>query len=184
MDHAMKRQFTAAFASVVLGAFALSMPAMAQSATVPDEPVMSKTHPGEVQVDPYAQSNDNAGAAPITDPKVLAAFGGMDGVGRIVDDLVERVQADPRTSEIFKASDFVRLRRTLKEQFCYILGGGCDYTGRDMKSVHTDHGVTNKEFGALVEQLQLAMDKEGVPFAMQNRLLAKLAPMKRDTVNR
>jgi hemoglobin len=140
--------------------------------------------PGEEAVDPYTISNANAGASPITDPSVFAAFGGKDGVGRIIDDLVDRVQVDDRTSEIFKAADFVRLRRTLKEQVCYVLGGGCDYTGRDMKSVHADQGVTVAEFNALVELLQKSMDKEGVPFAMQNRLLAKLAPMKRETVVR
>jgi hemoglobin len=76
------------------------------------------------------------------------------------------------------------LRRTLKEQFCYILNGGCAYSGRDMKSVHADHGVTTAEFNALVEILQAAMAREGVAFSSQNRLLAKLAPMKRDTVTR
>ena len=36
----------------------------------------------------------------------------------------------------------------------------------------------------LVENLQWAMRREGVPFAAQNRLLAKLAPMKRVIVER
>jgi len=37
---------------------------------------------------------------------------------------------------------------------------------------------------ALVENLQMAMEKEGVPFQTQNRFLAKLAPMKRDIVDK
>jgi hemoglobin len=37
---------------------------------------------------------------------------------------------------------------------------------------------------ALIENLQFAMDKEGVPFAAQNKLLAKLAPQQRDIVER
>ncbi|MBU1289470.1 MAG: group 1 truncated hemoglobin, partial [Alphaproteobacteria bacterium] len=102
----------------------------------------------------------------------------------IVDDLVDRVIVDPRIEGIFRASDLVRLRRTLKEQFCYLLGGPCDYTGRDMVEAHKDQGITMREFNALVESLQLAMDTEGVPFAMQNRLIAKLAPMQRDVVTR
>ncbi len=32
----------------------------------------------------------------------------------------------------------------------------------------------------MVEDLQKAMDKEGVPFATQNRFLARLAPMEHD----
>lgn len=149
-------------------------------ATPPAMPVP----PGELEVDPYEMSNENAGATPIRDPRLFEAFGGVDGISRIVDDMVERSVADPRIADIFRASDLVRLRRTLKEQFCYLLGGPCYYTGRTMRDSHVDHGITNAEFNALVENLQLAMDAEGVPFRAQNRLLALLAPMQRDIVTR
>lgn len=138
----------------------------------------------EKPVDPYTQSNANAGATPVADPKLLAAFHGKDGVARIVDDLVTHAVADPRLAEIFHATDLERLRRTLKEQLDYVLGAGVDYTGRDMKTAHKDQGINTAEFNILVELLQQAMDREGVPFAAQNRLLAKLAPMKRDVVTR
>lgn len=36
----------------------------------------------------------------------------------------------------------------------------------------------------MVEHLQAAMRAEGVPFAAQNRFLAKLAPMRGDVVER
>lgn len=145
---------------------------------------ISPVPPGEEEVDAYTVSDANAGATPVDGQELFAAFHGHEGISRIVDDLVEQVLKNPQLTEIFKASDFVRLRRTLKEQFCHILNGGCSYTGRDMKSVHADHGVTTAEFNALVEVLQAAMTREGVPFSAQNRLLAKLAPMKRDTVTR
>ncbi|MES2897584.1 MAG: group 1 truncated hemoglobin [Pseudomonadota bacterium] len=138
----------------------------------------------ETPVDPYVQSNANAGAAPFAGDAMLAAFHGREGVGRIVDDLVDRSIADPRIAEIFKATDLVRLRRTLKEQIAYLLGAPVDYTGRDMRSVHKDQGVNTAEFNALVENLQAAMEREGVAFRAQNQLLAKLAPMKRDVVVR
>jgi hemoglobin len=35
----------------------------------------------------------------------------------------------------------------------------------------------------LVEVLQQAMDAQGIAFGVQNRLLARLAPMHRDIVN-
>lgn len=141
-------------------------------------------HPGEEPVDPYTVSDANAGAKPYADDALFRAFNGQDGVSRIVDDLVAFSVADPRIAEIFKAHDLVRLRRTLKEQFCYLLGGGCAYTGRDMAAAHKDMGLQTADFNALVEQLQRAMRKEGVGFHAQNRLLAKLAPMKRVMVER
>ena len=139
---------------------------------------------GEEPVDPYTQSDANAGATPFAGDKVWQAFHGKDGVSRIVEDFVARNQADPRISDIFRNQDMVRLRRTLKEQFCYILGGGCAYTGRDMKTAHKDIGIQRADMAALVENLQAAMRAERVPFAAQNRLLAKLAPMHRNVVER
>ena len=138
----------------------------------------------EQPVDPYVQSNANAGAAPFGDGGLLAQFHGAAGVGRIVDDLLDGVTKDPRTAEIFKATDMERLRRTLNEQLVYLLGGKADYTGRDMKTAHKNQGVQQTDFNILVEYLQGAMDHEKVPFRAQNRLLAKLAPMQRDVVVR
>jgi hemoglobin len=140
--------------------------------------------PGEKPVDPYTQSNANAGATPMSDAKVFEAFHGKAGIDRVVDEMVERNFADPRIKDFFAAADKVRLKRTLAEQFCYILGGGCAYTGKDMKSSHKDQGTTNKDMNAVIENLQLAMDKERVPFFAQNKLLAKLAPQQRDIVEK
>ncbi|MBP8247311.1 MAG: group 1 truncated hemoglobin [Phenylobacterium sp.] len=138
----------------------------------------------EKPVDPYTQSNANAGAIPFTGDQMLAAFHGRDGVARIVDDALDRSVADPKLREIFHATDMERLRRTLKEQVAYLLGAAVAYTGRDMKTTHKDQGINTAEFNILVEHLQLAMDREGVAYRHQNQLLAKLAPLKRDVVTR
>lgn len=140
--------------------------------------------PGEEPVASYSQSDANAGARPFANDRLWQAFHGSAGVSRIVDDLVARNQKDSRISDIFRNQDMVRLRRTLKEQFCYLLGGGCTYTGRDMKTAHKDMGIQRADMAALVENLQAAMRAEHVAFAAQNRLLSKLAPMHRAVVER
>lgn len=147
-------------------------------------PMSLAAQEAELPVDPYPISNENAGAEPLTQDNTFRAFNGQDGIDRIFDDLVDRCIIDPRIDGVFRASDLVCLRRTLKEQFCYILDGPCDYTGRNMVDSHRDHGITSSEFNALVENLQIAMNAEGVPFRHQNKLVAKLAPMKRDVVTR
>ena len=139
---------------------------------------------GEEAVAPYAHHDANAGATPFAGDAMWRAFHGREGVDRLVEDFVGRNTRDPRIADIFKGQDLVRLRRVLKEQFCYILGGGCTYSGRDMKTAHTNMGVQQADMGALVENLQAAMSAGQVPFAAQNRFLAKLAPMKRDVVTR
>ena len=51
-----------------------------------------------------------------------------------------------------------------------------------MKQAHAGLHITRAAFNALVEDLQAAMDENKVPYAAQNRLLAKLAPMSHDIV--
>ena len=142
------------------------------------------SHPGEEPVEPYEIADANAGATPYAHDRHFRAFGGREGIDRIVDRFVALNVADPRIGDVFRGHDLVRIRRTLKEQFCYILGGGCAYTGRDMRSSHANMGVQMADFTALVDNLQRAMTDEQVPFRAQNRLLVKLAPMYRDTVER
>ena len=136
----------------------------------------------EEPVAPYVHANANAGTTPFQGTRMWRDFHEAAGVARIVDGLVDRSIVDPRISDIFKGQDMVRLRRTLKEQFCYILGGGCDYSGRTMHEAHANMGIQDADMGALVDNLQRAMNADRVPFASQNRFLAKLAPMRRTVV--
>ena len=132
---------------------------------------------GEFAVDPYGQTNANAGAEPFASPGMADQFGGQSGIRELTDRLVELSLIDPRLSDIFKGHDLVRFRRVLFEQFCYILAAGCNYSGRDMRVAHADMALQRKDLNALVESLQLAMKERRIPFVIQNKLLAKLAPM-------
>lgn len=146
----------------------------------------AQRHPqtGELPVEPYEQSNTNAGATPFAGTRMADHLGGQEGIRQIADRFTELNFQDPRIAAIFEGHDEVRFRRTIFEQFCYILGAGCDYTGRDMAASHQGLGARKGDLNAVVENLQQAMRENGVPFAVQNRFLAKLAPMSRDVVER
>jgi len=159
----------------------MSIPLLIAAALTAAPPAPPAT--AEQPVDSYVQSDANAGTTPIPGDAVYKSLHERAGIDRIVVDMIARCQRDPRISDIFKGTDLVRLHRTLVEQLCYISGGPCHYSGRDMKAAHKDMGLQNHDFNALVEDLQAAMDQEGVPFRDQNRLLAKLAPMQRTTVD-
>lgn len=174
----MRLAFAVAAAVALAPLAAAAQPTAPQAAAVPAPP------PGEKPVAPYVQSNANAGATPVRGTATFRAFHGVAGLQRIASTFVDRDLADPRIKDIFAAADQVRLKRTLTEQFCYLLNGGCTYTGRDMASAHKRQGLQNADFNALVENLQAAMDQEHVPFRDQNVLLAKLAPMQRVVVER
>jgi hemoglobin len=160
----------------------------AEIAEVPTEIEIVEEKPdpvtGEFAVDPYTQTNDNAGAKPFATTNISAQFGGQVGIRQITNRLVDLSVDDPRISEIFKGQDMVRLRRTLFEQFCYILAAGCDYSGRDMRSAHANMGLERNDLNALVENLQRAMDERDIAFSTQNKFLAKLAPMDSDVLQK
>ena len=129
-----------------------------------------------------AQAQSTVPDAPViaTDDRLYMAFGGHDGLVRIMDDFMVNLLADSRTEPFFGPSDQVKIKALLVEQFCVILGGPCTYSGRTMKEAHQGMGVGEADFYALVEALQRAMDKNKVPFSAQNKLLAALAPQHRD----
>lgn len=162
----------------------LAAPTFAQDDFAAPPVVMSTEHLDEEAVEPYERSNAHAGATPFEGTAMWEAFHGEAGVSRLVDAFVARITTDPRIAGTFVSHDLVRLRRVLKEQFGYILGGPATYTGRDMESSHRDLGLQASDMGALVENLQIAMSEEGIAFPAQNRFLAKLAPMRRDVVTR
>lgn len=114
------------------------------------------------------------------DSSTFEDFGGKPGLVRIMDDLMINLIDDPRTRDFFNNEKQDFIKAMLVEQMCELLDGGCTYTGRDMQTAHAHLSINRAEFNALVESFQLAMDKHGVPFASQNKLLAKLAPMHRD----
>ena len=115
---------------------------------------------------------------------LFADMGGQAGIDRIVDASVDNYLADDRIKAIFDESNTDRIRAQFKVQFCQVAGGPCKYEGHDMTEAHKGLHLTNANFNAVVEDLQAAMEKVGVPFAVQNRFLARLAPMQHQVVTK
>lgn len=111
-------------------------------------------------------------------------LGGQKAIVAVVDDFVGNVAADKRINKFFANTDIPRLKRLLVEQICAGTGGPCKYTGRDMKTAHRGLGVGNADFNALVEDLGKTLNKFKVPAREQKELVAILAPMRKDIVER
>ncbi len=118
------------------------------------------------------------------DQNLFESFGGREGLVRIMDDVMERWMANPRTRPFFENSDRTIVKARLVEQFCVIMNGPCTYSGRAMAEVHRGMNVNEGAFFALVEELQRTLNAMNVPFQAQNRLIAALAPMHRDIIDR
>ncbi len=106
------------------------------------------------------------------------------GIDKIAAYTTANFLADPRIKATFDNTNMERFQVLLAQQFCVVAGGPCEYKGRSMKDAHKALGLDNADFNAVVEDLQDALDKADVPFATQNRLLARLAPMQHDIVTK
>lgn len=124
-----------------------------------------------------------AWAQPPAGDGLYQAWGGKAGIRAVMDDFVPRLVADPRTAPFFAKANREHLATQLTEQLCQESGGPCRYAGPPMKLAHQDMEITRRDFNALVEILQQSMQARGVPFAAQNAMLARLAPMHRDIVS-
>ena len=168
---------------------AFAAPTFAQQAVSAEEQAMldeeARLEAEEAALDDTPRLDPNAPDPAPVHPElrpVLEDFGGREGLDRLMDTFMAGLLADERMGPFFANADQERVKRQLAEQFCAILGGGCAYSGRDMKSSHAGLGIDRADFNRLVEVLQVAMDKHDVPFRAQNKLLAKLAPMHREIV--
>ena len=123
-------------------------------------------------------------AAPASAGSLYDDLGGQDGIRAFVSRTIDLSFTDPRIKDTFKHSKPDYLKKMITEQFCALTGGPVKYTGADMKKAHKGLGLTTYDFNVLVEVLQQAMDESGISYQTQNRLLALLAPMHRDVVER
>jgi len=117
------------------------------------------------------------------DDSLYRTFGERAGLVRLMDDFMARLLADARMKPFFQDADQQHVKDELVLQFCEVAGGPCRRDGPDMKKAHDGMDITRGDFNRLVELLQRSMDAQGIPFAAQNRMLARLAPMHREIVN-
>ena len=114
-------------------------------------------------------------------------LGGYDAIAAVVDDFIGRMIADPslkRFFDPFSNDSKGRIRQHLVDQICAASGGPCVYTGRTMKVVHTGVGITEADWSKFVTHLTATLDKFKVPSREKGDVLAFVASVKGDTVEK
>lgn len=112
-------------------------------------------------------------------------FGGQPGRVTLTGDFSVRVRADAHMGPWFQALDQKHVKQVLLVHFCAVSGAPCKRDGPNMAQAHAHAGidVTDTEFNALIEVLQLSTDAQDMAFRAQNRMPSKRAPTHRETVN-
>jgi len=122
-------------------------------------------------------------AQPPAGDRLYQELGGQPGITRIVEGMLLNIARDGRIRHYFANVDIGRLRGLLIQKFCADAGGPCRYQGASMAESHRGLDLQPADFNALVEDLQLAMQQEGVPERAQNALLARLAPQRGEVIH-
>jgi len=111
-------------------------------------------------------------------------LGGMDGITKTTERLLDYFAADSRIRPFFAHTDVNRFKTRFSEHICEITGGPCHYKGDSMENVHRGMVISEGQFNAVVEAYIHAMTERGIPVSVQNRLLARLAPMREDIIHK
>jgi len=111
-------------------------------------------------------------------PTLYERLGGVYNIAVVVDDLVDRVMADPRLNanpavdEAHHKVPPAGFKYLVTEMVCWASGGPQKYTGRSMADSHRHLNITPKEWDAFMDDFQQTMDKFKVPVAEQGELKA------------
>ena len=110
-------------------------------------------------------------------------LGGSSGVTAIANGTVDNALADDRIRAAFEDVNVPRLKHMIYLKYCELAGGPCHYTGQNMVQAHRGLHLRESDFNALAEDVELAMERQGIPYATQTRFLALLAPIEHDAVS-
>ena len=105
-------------------------------------------------------------------------LGGVYSIAVVVDDLVDRVMADPRlnanaaVNEAHHKVPPAGFKYLVTEMVCWAAGGPQKYTGRSMADSHRHLNITPPEWDAFMDDFQQTVDKFKVPGVEQTELRA------------
>jgi len=111
-------------------------------------------------------------------PSLYDRLGGVYNIAVVVDDLIDRVMADPRLNanprvdEAHHRVSAQGFKFLATEMVCWASGGPQHYSGRSMGDAHRHLMITSDEFGAFMDDLQQTLDRFAVPQPEQEELKA------------
>lgn len=116
------------------------------------------------------------------DQPLFESLGGKTGIERISGRFIAAIAERPEIRPYFLHTDLERFHRQFISHLCDIAGGPCEYEGDTMAQTHLGMDITEGHFNQVVDMLVDAMEAEGIPYPVQNRLLARLAPMRKNII--
>jgi hemoglobin len=118
---------------------------------------------------------------------LYARLGGYDAIAAVVDDFIGRLVADKTLTKFFAGhseDSLKKIRMHVIDQLCAAAGGPCLYVGRDMKTSHHGLGITSADWDASANHLGESLDHFKVPKPEKDEVMAFVATLKKDIVDK
>jgi hemoglobin len=109
-------------------------------------------------------------------PALYDRLGGVYNIATVVEDLIDRVMADPRLNanprvdEAHHRVSAAGFKYLVTEMVCWASGGPQQYSGRSMGDSHRHLMITEEEWQAFMDDFQQTLDKFTVPLSEQEEL--------------
>jgi hemoglobin len=129
----------------------------------------------------------SAAAQTSKEKSLYQRLGGYDAIAAVTDDFIGRLLGDPRFEKFFSGfsnDSKKKIRQHLVDQLCVATGGPCVYLGRDMKTTHAGLGLTEADWNAGVTHLTESLNKFKVGDKEKGEVLALVATLKKDIVEK
>lgn len=121
-------------------------------------------------------------------PSLYDRLGGVYSIATVVDDLIDRVMADPRLNanplvdEAHHRVPAAGFKYLVTEMVCWAAGGPQKYTGKSMAESHSHLKITSGEWEAFLDDFQQTRDRFKVPAEEQGELKAIVNSTRSDIV--
>src|SRR5688572_24040394 len=115
-------------------------------------------------------------------PSLYVRLGGEPGVRKIVNDILDKNLNNPFIGHHFEKVDMNKLKQLVFEFFSMGIGGPHQYTGRDMRTAHSNLNISDDDFEKANHDTLLALEMNGVGETERDEVIAILDSMRNDVV--
>lgn len=119
------------------------------------------------------------------DQSLYRRLGGYDAIAAATDDLLARLQADPRIKDFWKgasADNQRKARQLIVDFMAEAAGGPAFYVGRDMRKAHQGMHINDEDWAVFMQHSAATLDHFGVPARERNEVLEFFSSLKNDVV--
>jgi len=109
-------------------------------------------------------------------------IGGQPAIDQIADSFIHEIEFNEDVIAYFKGVDIKAFRQHFTSHLCMTLDGPCEFKGKNIKEAHAGMGINTADFNTTVDLLVNAMTSTGISHRLQNKVLARLAPMRKDII--